>query len=405
MSPVRPAKRTPGRPPGPLGRLRRRVARPLHVLAPAGRAVVLLGTASLVASTYGGMAELRVIGALCLVLLALAVPWLLVPVRVRAHLTTDPPSAVAGDGVRVSLRLTALGRVRVFQPLVRVPAGEDAGWLRFPTLRTGRGDERSFSVRTRRRGVLPVGPAVLHRSDPLGLLRRRTPLCEPVELYVRPPMVPLDSLGSTQVRDLEGVPSDQVSMSDLAFHALREYVRGDDLRHVHWRSSARAGELLVRQYHDSRRTEACLLLDPTPGAWASERAYELGVQVAASVAAAAARTGHDLSFLSGSERVRDLPPQYVLDALCRVQPGNGDLADDLATLRLLVGTVGLVLVVTGDESGAAGLLGRLGTLPAETDVVVLCASPDSESRMATVRGRSVRTVSRLADLPGLLGVR
>ena len=40
--------------------------------------------------------------------------------------------------------------------------------------------------------------------------------------------------------DLEGVPSDQLSMSDLAFHALREYVPGDDLRHVHWRSSAKA---------------------------------------------------------------------------------------------------------------------------------------------------------------------
>ena len=60
------------------------------------------------------------------------------------------------------------------------------------------------------------------------------------EMLVRPPMVPLDSLGAGLLRDLEGVSTDAVSQSDLAFHALREYVPGDDLRHVHWRSSAKA---------------------------------------------------------------------------------------------------------------------------------------------------------------------
>ncbi len=89
------------------------------------------------------------------------------------------------------------------------------------------------------------------------------------------------TLGTTQ--DLDGAPSDQVSMSDLAFHAMREYVRGDDLRHVHWRSSARAGQLHVRQYHDSRRSRALVLVDDDAAAYPGPDAFELAVSVAASV--------------------------------------------------------------------------------------------------------------------------
>ena len=85
-------------------------------------------------------------------------------------------------------------------------------------------------------------------------------------------MVALESLGAGLLRDLEGVSTDAVSQSDLAFHALREYVPGDDLRHVHWRSSAKvmaaAGEtqLLVRQYLDTRRSHATVVVDDDAGA-------------------------------------------------------------------------------------------------------------------------------------------
>ena len=63
------------------------------------------------------------------------------------------------------------------------------------------------------------------------------------------------------IRDQEGTPSDEISMSDLAFHALREYVPGDELRHVHWRSSAKANKLQIRQYHDTRRSHLTVVLD------------------------------------------------------------------------------------------------------------------------------------------------
>ena len=75
-------------------------------------------------------------------------------------------------------------------------------------------------MRTERRGVIAVGPATTRRGDPLSLFSRDVTWTDVAEILVRPPMVPLDSLGAGLLRDLEGVPTDAVSQSDLAFHAL-----------------------------------------------------------------------------------------------------------------------------------------------------------------------------------------
>ena len=83
-----------------------------------------------------------------------------------------------------------------------------------------------------------------------------------LELLVAPRVTDLSVFAGGLTNDLDGATSQQLSMSDLAFHALREYVPGDDLRHVHWRSSAKAGELLVRQYHETRRGHVTVLVDP-----------------------------------------------------------------------------------------------------------------------------------------------
>ena len=57
-------------------------------------------------------------------------------------------------------------------------------------------------------------------------------------------------------------------MSDLAFHALREYQPGDDRRYIHWRSSAKAGRLLVRQFLDTRRSHLSIVVDADPDLYA-----------------------------------------------------------------------------------------------------------------------------------------
>ncbi|MGN0063750.1 MAG: hypothetical protein ACI379_05865, partial [Nocardioides sp.] len=177
---------------------------PLRLLSPAGRGVLVVAVLAWAAGHWAGLAEMRLIGALFAALLVCCLPWMLVPARVRSAISLYPRAAVVGEGVTATVRVTAQGRWPVFQPLVRLPAGEQDGWLRFPTLRPGQSLAESRAVDTDRRGVLQIGPAVYHRADPLGLLVRQTVWVEPVELYVRPRMVPVESFNGAQVRDLEG---------------------------------------------------------------------------------------------------------------------------------------------------------------------------------------------------------
>ena len=137
-------------------------------------------------------------------------------------------------------------------------------------------------------------------------------------------------------------------MSDLAFHALREYVPGDDLRHVHWRSSAKAGELLVRQYHETRRGHVTILLDPARSSYPRLRDFELAVSVAASIALRAVRDDFDTYLRCGPHLARSRSAAAMTDIACRFAleaeddylPHSADAADAVA------GT-GLVVQVTG----------------------------------------------------------
>ena len=131
------------------------------------------------------------------------------------------------------------------------------------------------------------------------------------------------------IRDQEGIPSDEISMSDLAFHALREYVPGDELRHVHWRSSAKANKLQIRQYHDTRRSHLTVVVDDDSGSYGDPEDFETAVSVAASVAARADRDGLDLSMLCGEHAVTGRGLDAVLDACCRIELGSSDPAQSV----------------------------------------------------------------------------
>src|SRR5699024_3749448 len=130
-----------------------------------------------------------------------------------------------------------------------------------PRLPAGESHEELFAVPTRRRAVLVVGPVRSVRDDPLSLMRRQVTWARPQELFVHPRTVRLDEATSGFLRDLEGTPSSDLSSSDIAFHALRDYAPGDDRRHVHWRTTARPGKLMVRQFEETRRSHVVVAPD------------------------------------------------------------------------------------------------------------------------------------------------
>ena len=224
----------------------------------------------------------------------------LVPRPGRASVVARPARTVAGTAIHGVLLVSA-GRLPALSPAVEV--GGLVGRHEAGDIRPGRPRQEAFEVPAQRRGVYDLGPVWPVQSDPLGLVRRHRTWAQPAEVLVRPVVTPLEAGSMAGRPDLEGMPSEQLSLSDLAFHSLREYVPGDDLRHVHWRSSAKADQLLVRQYLESRSMQAAVLLDAEPGSYRTDDEFELAVSIAASVAVQALADGVHVTLTCGARVV------------------------------------------------------------------------------------------------------
>nr|WP_231980430.1 DUF58 domain-containing protein [Tessaracoccus coleopterorum] len=101
----------------------------------------------------------------------------------------------------------------------------------------------------------------------------------------------------------------------MNFHALRPYVAGDDRRHVHWRSTARTGRLMVRQFEESRMSRVAVSLDTGRAAYLDEDEFELGVSVVASVAMQTLYSESPLTLLTSRDELVAVTPSRALDQL------------------------------------------------------------------------------------------
>jgi uncharacterized protein (DUF58 family) len=270
--------------------------------------------------------------------------------------------------------------------------------VRLRTLRRRTPVEERIDLTTLRRGVIQVGPVTARRTDPLSLLRWDERWSPTAELLVLPRMVDVESIGLGVIRDQEGTPSDEISMSDLAFHALREYVPGDDLRHVHWRSSAKADTLQVRQYQDTRRSHLTVVIDDDAASYADPEDFETAVSAAASIAARAHRDGVDLSMLCGEHAVTGRGLDGVLDACCRIEPGTSDPVQAAREAMRLAPQTSWLVMVTG-AAAPADLAGALRSWLAPDVTLLLvradAAAPTTINRTAGARLMTLRTLDEL----------
>ena len=240
------------------------------------------------------------------------------------------------------------------------------------------------------------------RTDPLGLLRRRSRWAAAEELLVRPRLTLLRALDPGLISDLDGVPSDHPATSDLAFHALREYVPGDDLRHVHWRSSAKAATLLVRQYVETRRSEATVLLDDDVAAYADGAEFEVAVSAAASMAVRAMRDDFEVTLVCGDVHTSSRSVDVLLDATCRITQGTNDLRETARRAAATGGASSLVVVVTGSQRDPALFRTAGSEFPSDALRVLVRVDLGERSTITTVSGFRPVVLGRLDDLAALL---
>jgi uncharacterized protein (DUF58 family) len=173
-------------------------------------------------------------------------------------------------------------------------------------LRPGKVTTVAYGVPTRRRGVIDIGPLEVSRRDPLALVGVVRRYGGQNKVWVRPRVHVITAVPVGLSRSMDG-RIDRVPHGSITFAALREYVMGDDLRHVHWRTSARVGELMVREHVDTSLPRIVILLDDRaeahlPDGGGGESTFEAACEGAASVLVAAYREDVqvELQLLSGA---------------------------------------------------------------------------------------------------------
>jgi uncharacterized protein (DUF58 family) len=214
---------------------------------------------------------------------------------------------------------------------------------------------------------------------------------------VHPRVHPIHTTPVGTARSLDGIV-DKVAHGSITFHALREYVAGDDLRHVHWRTSAHIGELMVREHVDTSLPRIVFFLDDRADAQTPEN-FEHAVEAAASILVAVLQAGLNVTLQVASGAVREGGSghgfQPFLDALAEAELG-GPASLDEAAQRLRHRRVGDTLLAF---SGAADQ-GALEAIAALRDVypsIVLNLIGQQQTGTTTAAGLLVLAAADGAD--------
>ncbi len=292
------------------------------VVTPLGASVAALGVLAWAAGWWLGWRELMVVAGGCLVLVVLAALFVVRPPALRTDVMLDPSRVEVGTPSAGQITATNRSSRRTLPAQIELPVGAGVAVFDIPSLAAGASDEELLVIPTEKRGVIAVGPARSVRGDPLGLFHREARSGKAYELIVHPHTIALEPFGSGLLRDLEGLTTKDLSVSDLAFHALRDYAPGDDRRHVHWRSSAKAGRLLVRQFQDTRRSTLCVVVDGDPLGYGDPQEFETALEVAGSLAVRACRDELSSTLVAADQAAAGSVAHMLLDALARARLGR-----------------------------------------------------------------------------------
>jgi len=261
-----------------------------------------------------------------------------------------------------------------------------------------------FAVDTSKRAVIPVGPVRSSRGDGLGLLRREQKWTEVQELFVHPKTVSLADSSAGFLRDLEGRPTDTLSSSDIAFHALRDYVVGDDLRHVHWKTSARTGRLVVRQFEETRRSHLVVCLSCSALDYATAEDFELAVSVAASLGQQAITQEKDLTIAVPGSFLNTVTAMIMLDGFSRLELAERPLPIETVALDAakVAPDASVAVMITGAQVDPGRMHAACVRFGVDVLTVVLRCELGIAMGRTTLGDSPVLTLGSLDQLPRMM---
>ncbi|MCK9893852.1 DUF58 domain-containing protein, partial [Frankia sp. AgB32] len=334
-----------------------------------GRSFLAAGAACGVSAVVLGEQDLLRVG---LLLASLPVLAAAIVCRTRYRLSCtrrlEPRRVTAGDRVSVRIQLSNVSRSPSSVLLVEDTAGASlGGGARFVLGRIEPGGRRdvSYSLRAAARGRYQIGPMAIRLGDPFGLCELSRSFRSLDELIVAPA---IERLPPARSRGSASPNSDQRRRSGLIGvdeTTTRPYRSGDDLRRVHWKTTARAGELMVRREEHPQTSAAAVLLDTRARAWPGEpgvEAFEWAVSAVGAVGLHLARDGYRVRLLTDRAVATVITGTAVaglLDELSTLTPTPAEsLGPALTALRQHRGAM-LVAVLGYPEPGLAAALAGL----------------------------------------------
>lgn len=336
-----------------------------------GRCFAVAGVAAFGCAAVLGQKDLLRVAVL---LLALPVICTLAVARTRQRVactrSVDPGRVPAGEEARITLRLENVSLVPTGLLLAedRLPRGMSTR----PRFLVDRLEPRGhrdvyYRVRSHVRGRYPVGPLTVRLADPFGMCELARSFTESDELIVIPVVENLApvQLGGEWTGSSDSHPSSIAAAGEDDI-ATREYRHGDALHRVHWRSTARRGELMVRREEQPRQSQATVLLDARASAHRGEGLHsslEWAVSAAASIGVHLTRRGYSLRVITESGAgITGMPGDMMspvpdvegllLDALAMLEASRITTMRDGGTALSRAGSDGLLIAILGELSSA-----------------------------------------------------
>ncbi len=348
----------------------------IDALTTRGKTFLAIGGAAVVSGFALDEADLLRIGVLLMMLPLLSA---IGATRARYRLSCNrqlvPRRVPAGHPAEVRIQLSNISRLRTGLLLAEDATPLVAGNRRrfvLESIEAAGHRELSYQVRLDQRGKYTIGPLQIRVADVFGLVSIGRSFATKSTLVVTPTITPLPRVaipgsrlgdGESGMRTVAAAGEDDI--------APRAYRDGDELRRVHWRSTARYGELMVRREEQQWHNRALLLIDARRRAYTGSgpgSPFEFAVGAAASIGVHLAAQGIETRLVTDSGEVTPAGPaaESLLARLSVIQPTrNIDLGRGLATLR--ASSRGQVIAVTGmlSPSQARQLAGsHRGTAPA-----------------------------------------
>ncbi len=371
-----------------------------------GWAVVVVAGVAVAAAALFGIEELYPIGAAALVLVVATRLWAsgrAWDVRVARRLR--PARVPAGAEARVDLTARNHGPAR--SPLLAVSDPFDEGRRRarflLAPLEPGETVSATYRLPTSQRGVFPLGPLALELLDPFGLARvRRRVEGSSARLTVHPRVDAVTSRSlPADVRHEVRVPLPVLGEGGDEFYGLREYRVGDDLRRIHWWSTARVDELMIRQPENLWKGRVTIAVDLRADVHDSVSLEET-LSAVASIAVAALRSDVHVRLLTsgGADTGFGVTLAHratILDLLASAQVHPGPVPAELFRARSMAGPVTVVTTDTATDPDIATLVGPGRR---ERATIVIFERGPRRAAPAAARGHGLRAAGFTTGRPG-----